>query len=109
MFTLFFGNRVFEIEFPYDFLVIGLRFWANIEANHDSSNWYGIRMYNDTNYYWMNNVAANCEPTENAYSKWYQVNQEIPNIANYQSYCYTDVLMYIDPALDSSSLVSLKY
>eukprot|EP01084_Bolivina_argentea_P263165 445311_1 len=92
--------RTFEILYPYDFLMIGMRFWAEAGVYHDPSNWYGIRIANATNYYWMNNMDANCDPTENAFSKWYDVGVDIENISDSRSYCYTDVLMYFDPMID---------
>ena len=85
--------RTYEIFYPYDFLMIGLRFWTQISSSHSSLNWYGIRIYNETNYYWMSNVNSNCDPTEDAYSNWYP----------YKEYCYQDVLMYFDPEIDAAN------
>ena len=95
-------KRTFEIEFAYDFLMVGLIFWAKIGSLYNTPNWYGIRIYNQTNYYWMSNVDLNCDPTEDSYNKWYHLNEEIPDLADSSAYCYSDVLIYFDPLIDSS-------
>merc|ERR1712045_638992 len=79
-----------------------MRFWAKAEAKHNSSDWYGVRISNATNYYWISNTDSDCLPTENAYSKWYDVSLQIDNVSESTSYCYTDVLMYFDPLIDST-------
>eukprot|EP01083_Nonionella_stella_P030873 84600_1 len=41
-------KRTFDILFDYEFLIVGLRFWAKPGAEHNASHWYGIRFTNAT-------------------------------------------------------------
>lgn len=104
-------KRTFEIFFPFDFLVIGLKFWAKVNSSHAPTDWYGIRLFNTTNMYWMSNVNEGCVASEDAYSKWTQVTVNInnPEIDGSTTYCYTDVLITIDPALNPTSYVITSF
>ena len=95
-------KRDYEIQFPYDFLMIGLRFWMDV-TTYKASDYYAIRIANDTNYYWISNANTTCDPSEDAYSQWYHVGLDIENISGSTGYCYQDVLMYFDPSIDPTS------
>eukprot|EP01084_Bolivina_argentea_P197428 338347_1 len=99
-------TRTFNIFYRYDFLMVGLRFWAKPSVNHDSSHWYGIKLQNKLNYYWINNVDINCDPTEDGYNKWYHVNMNIAGISDSTNYCYSDVLIYFDPLIEAEEKYS---
>eukprot|EP01084_Bolivina_argentea_P299551 516355_1 len=93
--------RTFEINFSYDLLMVGLRFWSNPSSSHGSSNFYGIRIFNSTNWNWMGNINSNCESTEDAYNDWHILSSPSSidtELSSYSSkYCYTNVLIYFDP------------
>eukprot|EP01084_Bolivina_argentea_P226187 382091_1 len=97
-------KRTFEINFSYDLLMIGLRFWAQPTQAHGSSHFYGIKLHNAANYNWISNVNGNnCLSFEEAYSDWKNVNDELSIDPKLQSdYCYIDVLMYIDPFMNTN-------
>eukprot|EP01084_Bolivina_argentea_P206344 352327_1 len=104
-------KRTFEIMIPYDFLVVAARFWAKPGTKHNASDWYGIKIFNTTNYYWLNNINESvCVPSQSAYSNWYDITQPLTltdgdgnALVDETSYCYTDVLMYFDPLLNAEN------
>eukprot|EP01083_Nonionella_stella_P094601 265480_1 len=87
------ATRNFEITFGYDILMIGLRFWAKPASIDRTDHWYGLRFLGESNYYWMSNVNSSCYSAEEGYVDWRHVDD----------YCYTDVLVYIDPLHETTS------
>eukprot|EP01084_Bolivina_argentea_P188708 324774_1 len=100
--------RTFEVLFPYDFLTVAMKFWGKInQSDHNSTRYYGIKLQGSSHYYWINNVgfSSKCYATEPAYSAWHEVDLNLENVSLSTLYCYTDVLIYIDPLIDEN----LKY
>eukprot|EP01084_Bolivina_argentea_P226188 382095_1 len=96
--------RTFEINYSYDLLMVALRLWARPTTAHDASHFYGIRVHNSPHYNWISNINGNnCLSFEDAYSDWRNVNDELSIDPKLQSdYCYIDVLMYIDPFMNTN-------
>ena len=108
-------KRTFEINFSYDLLVIGLRFWAKpSSSSHDISNFYAVRFADSLNYNWISNINSNCESMENAFTNWQSVSSSIAQsidsqLSSSSGYCYTDVLIYVDPLMNPGKKINLNW